>query len=350
MLKAGLVAAQMLSPFSHGKIEAAEIPRTATWEQGALELAQSAKEKPVEYGATFLSYTDGTNDWLPTNAGEAARTDSNIYLRKNLLETYSRNKKIAYACNIHTHPPDTVREAPRDAKPPFIPPSKQDISAAYSMNSILGMHVGAQSLSFAVFDPKGIWYYRALNDNELRKKPALWNKIERRRELEKDFMARERAVLNIVYSLDDKTTLQAAQHLPAKVRASIEPQNTSHPGVLGTYIKEHLVGMDRENLSKEILNLMPSGKQRELEGIYTVGSELRSLEDFFSGRASAADGIAYNIRKNSATMDDFDFEVVYPALQKMYEQDLLAKIRFVPYEQVAGEPPCAGPDYVSEKK
>jgi len=350
ILKAGLVAAQMLSPLGHAKIEAAEIPRTATWEQGALELNRSAKEEPVEYGATFLFYTNGTNDWLPTNAGDAARTDSNIYLHKDSIEIYSRNKKIAYACNIHTHPPDIVRETTRPAKLPFIPPSKQDISAAYYMNKIPGMHVGVQSLSFAVFDPQGIWYYRALNDVELREKPSLWYKIERRRELEKDFLARERIVLDIVYSLDDKTTLKAAEYLPAKVRTSIEPQNRGHPGVLGTYIKEHLIGMDKENLSKEILNLMPSGKQGELDRIHAVGSELRSLQDFFNGRASAVDGIAYNIRKNSAAMDDFDFETVYPVLQKIYEEDLLAKIRFVPITSLHKEPACAGPDYKPKER
>lgn len=74
ILKAGLVAAQMLSPFSHGKIEAAEIPTGASWERGIQDLRDDVFNAPFERSGLFTIRTEanqhGLRFWIGSIKGE----------------------------------------------------------------------------------------------------------------------------------------------------------------------------------------------------------------------------------------------------------------------------------------
>ena len=65
VLKAGLVATQLLSPFAHSKVEAADIPEQATWEEGVAELRRSVMQEPVEHAAA-VAFQNGQTVWPRT--------------------------------------------------------------------------------------------------------------------------------------------------------------------------------------------------------------------------------------------------------------------------------------------
>ncbi|MBI5457357.1 hypothetical protein HY971_01355 [Candidatus Kaiserbacteria bacterium] len=52
-----------------------------------------------------------------------------------------------------------------------------------------------------------------------------------------------------------------------------------------------------------------------------------------------------NFVNGSAFNPSFDFKVEYPKMQQAYRTHLRSDVRFVPYEKIAEEPPCAGVDY-----
>ncbi|RJR12855.1 hypothetical protein C4585_02745 [Candidatus Parcubacteria bacterium] len=52
----------------------------------------------------------------------------------------------------------------------------------------------------------------------------------------------------------------------------------------------------------------------------------------------------------AAMKPDFDFETAYKKLIEVYRTQAHAIVRFVPYDQLQYEPPCAGPDYEPEKE
>ena len=128
-LKAGLLAASLITPFEHGPAAAAEIPREATWQQGSAELQRSAVEKLNEYHTAFVLYTDGSSDWIPVIQGQATivRRSSEQQV-KRMLE-YKGDRSFERVCDIHTHPLQSIRTVYQTGPKgtPFAPPSGGDI-------------------------------------------------------------------------------------------------------------------------------------------------------------------------------------------------------------------------------
>ena len=167
VLRAGLVAAQMLSPYAAEKVEAAEIPKEATWQQGVAELRRSAKEEPIEYAAYFVRFSNGTHAWLPTVEGDVTNVSTNVSHVGAQIQNIRGERKITNLCRIHTHTDHalrTVLKIPNQGAPSLSPPSSTDVSKpnnqAYNtiVDKLPGSNLKRESLFGAVFDSSGVWY------------------------------------------------------------------------------------------------------------------------------------------------------------------------------------------------
>src|SRR3989344_3367061 len=181
-LKAGLVAAQLLNPLAHSKLEAAEIPPNATWEQGVTELRRSVMQEPVEDDATSLTFRDGKHRWMKTGAGEATIVRSNYRIMVSDLSVLVGKEPIANLCDAHTHAVASIATAFKiplsDSKRAYAPPGYGDtfvVSRGGRSDEIpeIALKAGIQidTITATVFDPRGIWYYRTLSDNERKNHP-----------------------------------------------------------------------------------------------------------------------------------------------------------------------------------
>ncbi len=250
-LRAGLVATSLFG--AHDNMQAAEIPRDATWKQGVELLQQSVRESAVEAGATFIVYTDGSTGWLPPAKGEQLRV---VKPPPEIVEEIGRQRgerNVALLCDIHTHPKVSIEQEYKipDARYAYSPPSYGDtfvVSRGGRQEDFpkLAGKPGFQVEHFtaALFEPRGAWYWRHTTDEERARQPADSRKWR-----------------DIVDEFEKKQT------------------------------------------------------------------------DFVTASANP----------------NFDLNSEYPRIREAYRK-ITTEVRFVPYEKIHDEPPCAGPDYVPEKK
>ena len=257
ILKAGLVAASLTAPFDHGPARAAEIPPEAAWLQGVAELQRDAREETVEDAATFLIYDDGSQEWLTPTRGKpngGVRGPNTESIARTISEHQKAGLNTA-VCEIHTHPAEVIEKyygiEKTKAQRGYMPAWTGDIATAREREDLISLYVrqtGAHvdAYTAAIFDPQGVWYFRALTDTEAAQYPT------------------ER-------TLDD----------------------------------------------------------------------MLKAEEFMY--------LSTNFTSRSLT-PEFNFESQYDDLRKIYQEKLHTVIRFVAYENLRHEPPCAGPDYQPVKE
>lgn len=251
----GIVAASLLG--AHGKVEAADIQPEATWTQAVQELRRSVLEEPVEFAAAGAELRSGKMVWPRTIRGEADGVRADFRQMMRQLATNIQGEPVRNFCDIHTHQTASTAsefDIPSGAERAYVPPSlgdtfvvtrggRQEMIPEYA-EAEFGMHI--EHVTTAVFDPRGVWYYRTLNDEE-----------------------RQR------YETDP--------------RGMVTNRKTFIPEIQEPFVR-------------------------------------------------------------SSVLSNFDFKVEYEKLRTAYRQKIGTEIRFVTYEDLGNEPPCAGPDYVPEKK
>lgn len=254
ILKAGLIAASLLG--AHDKLEAADIPPNATWEDGVTELRRSVMKEPVEYAAAAAAFHNGSTIWPRTLRGDidGVLADYRNMIRE--LAEHARGEPIQNFCDIHTHSVASIRHEfgiRNAAGLAYAPPSAADafvVTKGGRQETIPrfarahGLQI--QSVTAAVFDPRGVWYYRTLADGERQE-----------------------------YGTTDRPFTHVENEFSNKVHT---PFTTS------------------------------------------------------------------------SVLPDFNFKVEYEKLRTAYRQMIGTEIRFVSYEDLTSEPPCAGPDYRPEGK
>lgn len=186
VLEAGVVALTLLG--AHEKLQAAEIAPTASWEEGISEIRRNVREDPYEIGATFVVRDDNAVSWLPTIQGTLGGASKPIKVMARQLEKISNGGQVTNVCDLHSHPTQSI-ENEFGVNGRFAPPSLGD---AYVFSrggrqvvlperaAELGVSVG--SVTAAVFDPSGVWYFRTLTEEERSTYPTPPGKIGRQLE------------------------------------------------------------------------------------------------------------------------------------------------------------------------
>jgi hypothetical protein len=177
-MKTGLVALSLAMPYGHEKAYAAEIPSTASWEEGAAELERSVKQDQAEHKAMFLIGTDGHTAWTTVKGGVQSVSSYPSRLFKDL--TSDDASSLTAVCDIHTHPAASIEaefQLPAEESATLVPlhayapPSFGDTDVGplrrkQVLETANAMHIPIGGVYQAVFDPRGVWYYRDFTDTE----------------------------------------------------------------------------------------------------------------------------------------------------------------------------------------
>lgn len=175
-IEAGAVALSLTLPHEH--IVAAEINPETSWVEGIAEIKRSVLEDPIEHAAVFIVYEDGSAGWLPTMKGETGEVISDLRIIVPGIASEREGRNIARVCDIHTHPVAAIEAEfnVKDGHDAYSPPSygdtfvisrggRQDMMV--KLGNEIGLSLESKSHVAAVFDPHGVWYYRALSEEEI---------------------------------------------------------------------------------------------------------------------------------------------------------------------------------------
>ncbi len=93
------------------KVESAEIPSNATYEEGIALLHKGALEDTVETGAYFVKLSDAEGFWISTT-GEAERVTSVLNLAEILSASRTGDEiRVVELESVHTHPIHSIKVA-----------------------------------------------------------------------------------------------------------------------------------------------------------------------------------------------------------------------------------------------
>lgn len=364
VLKSALIAGQMLTPLGldHSKLEAAEIAKTATWTEGVVELRKSVAEKTVEYGADFIQYTDGSHEWHPPIKGEwsGVRTRADDRKRLDLIKENKGERSVEFVCNIHTHHADVVRynnRLSKDAPLPYSPPSRLDVSLRNKIVDAVEFareRIGTNIVRYAVFETQGAWYYRGITqqeqDREIEKDPARKENLAAMQTLNMAVGRLQSIISRYIRTLPDSTIEELGTLLPESSRAIIA--NTPHGERKGQLQRSLMFQITNPDfpIDETLLTAVPPNLRDQLRQVRAQRGEVEKANTkFVQDREKMLVDSIRNFGKANTTAN-FDFSKEYRELVEVYRKYGDAVVRFTPYEQLATEPACAGPDYMPEKK
>jgi len=232
-LKVGLTALSLLgTPYGHDRAEAMEIPPTATWQEGMRETEKSVLADAVEHKITFVQYADGTSIWAPTIKGVLQQvTSSPEKVITGILNSGEKNT-IQTLCDMHTHP---SHSAVNEFSMPtglvagtfYVPPSFGDTQVGFlrskrTVEAAKALGVEVQSVVQAAGDPKGIWYYRDLTEEEKKeinfKEIATQAEVDRFDQAQKDFVIGSASSPVFNFSIEYQKLQIEYQRIGTKVR------------------------------------------------------------------------------------------------------------------------------------
>jgi len=350
ILKAALVVAALATPFyGHKNVEAAEIPQSASWEVGVEKYKELALHEKVEYGGNLVLYRGSSLHWVqPWTSGSWRTVDSKAREKSAAIRELGDFKKIEAVCKFHTHPDASSRRAFRIPEttevPPFAPPSRGDLSIqnmAGTSDLAHGIGISMEKVYKAVFDARGVWYYRQATDADLREDTEYWQRRERLKEMQSGVRIFKIQAQDWLGSLSDETVFKLGQGLPTEVK---EKTNTRDKDAV-IYALSRVLYSNKSALAEEILAKLPSDTERDRyrDAIGRM-QEAEKLDDVDADEETKFKEV-FKIFVTGSISKDFDFEKSYAELQKAYLRGIDAVVRFVPYNKLGVEPPCAGVDY-----
>ncbi|MBI5644657.1 hypothetical protein HY970_01010 [Candidatus Kaiserbacteria bacterium] len=352
-LKAGIIAASTFAPvYEHGPARAAEIPQGATWTEGAHKLKQSVEQDPYEVSATFVRYMDGTSQWLPVQKGQVDQVSTVFNINDRDIIEWRGDKAIDSLCSIHTHPQYSVGHVfgLKEPEKRYAPPSRIDVDVGEWLfyQHIYRMHgVKPGRVFSAVFDARGVWYNRAASPMELKEAPQYLKILREQNDAVAQFNLLRGRIENILSNVPQANIDAVVQHLDNESLRKLAEFREKQPHVYEAGKREQIIfslAGHKRAPNDDIARLLISAANRSLlEDIRLHAQRVATADAQIKQMQSDAEAMRKSFIKHSVDKT-FKFNLEYEQIRNAYLNKLGAVIRFVPYEQLDKEEPCAGPD------
>jgi hypothetical protein len=344
-LLSAVAAIGVLSMPDHKQLTSAEIGTLENWFDGARKLKHAAQKPGPEVATIFARLDGGVSAWLPVTVGTETSVDRNIKedviapLKKAITD--GNATKVETVCTIHTHPPQSLsvsgRRAAAEGKHQLYPPSQTDL--ANSSVRFLAPGLRDARVVSAVFAGQGVFYYRPAS--------AFWGDYtqvipeERAQEVALETQAKKEAPV-LRRELEQLSVEQLFSHYTQTLKGLLDGRPLEE--VRKEYKSEEQL---KQDLGGVIIEAIAKGDATEV-----VESLLLGKESFTSIRklhALKLEREAYSIEvRNRFIAATSQGEKPSPDLARELEKAMAFegyRIRYVPYEDLAKEPPCAGVDY-----
>ena len=275
-------------------------------------------------------------------------------LKREAVEI-SGDRKIATVCLGHTHPISAIAATgvATSENAPSAPPSLLDTSLMdYSpireqfIDKMNAQEMTQEKLFKAVFEPRGIWYYRPANGNDIQTLDPEYSA----------FLQKESAVREQLNDIAFELRSWFEELSDGRIKEIVSSMSKTHQDDLQRYVAND---QDYETGAKDrIVNILVHSPQERSEFARAVlsaeqGEQFRQMRhtleqwDILSekqaGYMKEVADMTHSFAKNSVSAT-FDFQTEYTELRQAYLRGQKIKMRFVPWEKVDQEPPCAGPD------
>ena len=355
-----LIPAAFAAAISAGEVKAESIEeiRGQDWLQGVETLRESVMNDEIEVGATFVLGKDGKQYWYSSGQGHETSVKKNTDdLVKELGQfTEATGEEVDRFCNTHTHnlaamaAVDWISEEElvkfrKEGYGPSAPPSLTDISI-FSVAQI-NSAVGDTPYFSTVFDAQGVWYSRIPSDADYNAFPTFRAEIDYKREVMKQIFGDykndfEGGILKEVLQTMRENVLEklVAEYGSERDQESIE------------FYRQHFPNKVKDKMELILWGKLVANDNPEYQLISEILSsdEDRTLYQSYLEASPIDDYQFYQDARENWTEASKDGEFDESLLPQMYEAFIRngALVRFVPYDQVPNEPPCAGPDYKAE--
>ena len=311
----------------------------------------------IEVGATFVFGEDGKQFWYSSGQGhETSVNKSTTDLARELEQfTETNGEKVARFCEAHTHnlaamgavdwfTDEELAKFREDNYGPSVPPSLQDV---YVSSAAKIQHaVGDTPYFRAVFDAQGIWYSRVPYESDYDAFPGYRAELDHKREVMGQVFDRKNEFAGGIIT-------EAFQGIEDDVLEQLVVQyGTDSDQESIASLKEHFPENVRDRLESVLRILLLRNDRSD----YPLVSEILSSEadrslyqTFLEADAVDKYNFYFNTLNNwvQASKDGQFDESLLPQIYEAFIRNG-AFVRFVPYDQVPNEPPCAGPDYKAE--
>jgi hypothetical protein len=159
LTEAAVLSVGLLS--AHPEAQALELPAYTPWHIAIEDnVRQAVKKDKVEHATTYVQYTDRSGEWVSLWKGETGRVENDPLSDLEKIYNQKRGREIAATCNIHTHPEEIFGKLYRLKKVAYNPPSPNDMKYALAVTfDYVSNGRSADTVRFAVADPKGLWYF-----------------------------------------------------------------------------------------------------------------------------------------------------------------------------------------------
>lgn len=355
-----IIPAALAAAVSVGEAQAESIETIhgQDWLQGVETLRESVMSAETEVGATFIMGEDGKQYWYSSGKGETTSVKKSASdLKRELAQfTEASGEEVERFCEAHTHnlaamaavnfiSKDELATFQAEGYGPSVPPSLTDVSIFNEAK--IQSAVGETPYFKTVFDAQGIWYSRVPTDSDYDAFPDFRAEIDRKRE-----------IISQVFG-DYENGFDGGIITPAL--ESMEEQTLEE--LVLKYGSEHDIE-DIERTRKK----SPANVRKRLESTlrmalmtndspdYPLISEIINSDEDQTKYQEYLDAMSIDNRKFfDDTVDSWvnaskDGQIDESMLDQVYEAYIRngALVRFVPYDKIPDEPPCAGPDYKSE--
>lgn len=354
-----LIPAALAAAISVGEVKAESIEEIhgQNWLEGVETLRESVMSAETEVGATFVIGEDGTQHWYSSGKGEVASVNKNMSDIQQELDQFTEvnDEAVERFCEVHTHnlaamaEVDYISDAEltqfrADGYGPSAPPSLDDISLVTEAK--IQSAVGDASYFKTVFDAQGVWYSRVPTDADYDAFPNIRAEIEHKKEVQE-------SVFGDPSDLSGGIVIEAMEAMDEEtLQALVEEYGSEQDREGIAFAKEYSPEQVRPRLVSALwLNLIVN-RDPDYPLISDILSKEtdRELYQTYLEAYSSDDDQFYRDTKASWVEASKDGQFDESMLPQMYEALIRqgALVRFVPYDQVPNEPPCAGPDYKPE--
>lgn len=328
------------------------------WREGVETLRESVMTADIEVGANFIIGKEGAEHWLSFGRGDALSVSKDFFIdlpRQLAQFTEATGEEVERFCNAHTHPlivAAAVNLISNEELAMFqaegyglsMPPSLPDIDLVSQHSIVLG--AGGTPHFSAVFDPQGVWYSRVTTEADFDTFPAVRADLDRYRELYTQLFGDgydgESVIAPLLSSISEQTLEELVRKHGSELDIELvdeyrESRHASDRYRLELVLRNALITNDDPN-SPLIAEILTTEDARALYqewrlAVLSLFDEQQFHEVMVSWIEASKDG----------QVD----EQMLPQLREAYIRQG-AVVRFVPYEQLPHEPPCAGPDYRAE--
>ena len=360
-----------------GKAEAIESINGNNWSSGVELLKENIIGGAHEVGALFFINGAGEENWQSFGTPKGSDEVSiNIWEGHDSLREYEEtNGKAERACFAHTHPVGALFEDTKTANQQIAPLADQGkIFFAPSITDITvmsGNQLISQNFSSLVFEMSGAWYMRMANESDFENSPAI-KEFSKRQALLKDNLfgtaGKDGALAEGLNKMSDEDIALILEGVEGSVKRWSELDERSDRELSIISITDQLLTKDSEGIDLEsfVTKIGPDVTNTYSE-LKTLKDQSKFIYDFTQAYAMLSNLSPSSELKIIDSAQE-QLESLRPTYIEQYRgefghepelggdlKELLleglllngAKGRFVSYDQLATEPPCAGPDYDS---